>query len=48
VVASPPRSTTEIELSLLVCFFGPPEEDGALFGVVASEVMKANGTEEME
>ncbi len=41
MLASPLRSTTKSELSLMVCFFGPPEEDDALFGVVASEATRA-------
>jgi hypothetical protein len=48
VLASPLRSTTESELSSLVCFSGAPEEDGASSGVVASEATMANGVEELE
>jgi len=32
----------------LVCFSKPPEEDGASFGVVTSEAMRANGVEKLE
>lgn len=48
VLDSPLRSTTESELSSLVCFSGAPEEDGASSGVVASEATMANGVEELE
>jgi hypothetical protein len=48
VLALPLRLTIESELFSLVCFFGPLEEDRALFGVVALEAMRANGVEELE
>jgi hypothetical protein len=44
----PLRSTTESELSSLVCFSRASEEDGASFGVVASEATSANGVEELK
>ncbi len=46
--ASPLHSTTKTELSSLVYFFGPLKEDGALFGVVVSKVMRVNRVEELE
>jgi hypothetical protein len=48
MLASPLRPTTESELSSLVCFSGPPKEDDASFGVVASKATRANGVEELE
>jgi len=48
MLTSPLHLTIESELSLLVCFFGPPEEDDALFGVVVLEAMRANGVGELE
>ncbi len=48
MLASPLRSTTKNELSSMVCFFGPSEEDGASFGVVASEATRTNGVEVLE
>ncbi len=48
MLASPFYSTTDSELSSLICFPRPPEEDDALFGVVASKVTRVNGVEELE
>jgi hypothetical protein len=48
MLASPLCSTTESELSSLVYFSGPPEEDNASFGVVTSEATRANGVEELK
>jgi len=48
VFALPLRSTTKSELSSLVCFSGPPKEDGASFGVVVLKVMRVNGVEKLE
>jgi hypothetical protein len=48
MLTSPLHSTIESELSSLVCFFGPPEEDGVLFGVVVLEAMKASKVGELE
>jgi hypothetical protein len=41
-------STIESELSSLVCFFGPLEEDDASFGVVAFETTRGNIVKELE
>jgi hypothetical protein len=48
MLALPFRSTIESELSLLVCFSKPLEEDGALFSVIVSKATMANGVEELE
>jgi hypothetical protein len=48
VLTLPLRLTTKSELSLLVCFSGPLEEDGASFDVVALKTTRANGVEELE
>jgi hypothetical protein len=48
VLASPLRLTTKSELSSLVCFSRPLEEDGASFGVVVSEATRANKVEKLE
>ncbi len=45
---SPLYSTIESELFSLVCFSGPPKEDGALFGVVVLETTEVNEVEELE
>jgi hypothetical protein len=46
--ASPLHSRTKNELLLLVCFSRPPKEDGALFGLVASEATRVNEVKELE
>ncbi len=48
MLASPLCLTTKNELSSLVCFSRPVEEDDALFGVVASEATRTNEVEVLE
>ncbi len=48
MLASPLHSTIESELSLLVYFSRPTEEENVSFGIVVLKVMRANGVEELD